>query len=125
MKWTMVVGCGGMALQPEILTWTGLLAKWMELARVALVLPRDEEGERWRQSVGDVIQLQAVTFALGEIAELAEEERRFALDKAAVLIERSAAALGAQWGETWPESLGEIMRDARAVLAAARGLNES
>ena len=109
-------------LHPQRLSWAVLLARWVEFARSALALPQDEAGQRVRDAVPDIIMLQAVWFALAELDELEAGERALGLDRAAVLIERHAAALRRRWGnEPLPEQLAELIDDAEAALAAARG----
>jgi hypothetical protein len=99
------------------LTWTVLLGRWVEFARAAVALPSDGEGGRWRGAVPDVIQLQAVCFSLEHLHELAADERALGLDRAAVLIERHAAALSRRWdGGPLPSGLRELIDDARAAL---------
>lgn len=53
-------------LEPERLTWAVLLARWTEFARSAVALPKEGEAGLVRQSVADIITLQAVWFALGD-----------------------------------------------------------
>ena len=107
-------------LRPEILTWSALLAQWMDFARASLSLPEEGEGGRWRGSVAPIVNFQAVTFALADLARIAGADRPLARDRAAVLIERSAGELQTIWaGQPWPETLAEICADARAALAAA------
>lgn len=104
-------------LHPETLTWTALLAKWMDFARASLAAPRDAEGDRWRAAVPAVINLQAVTFALADLAQLPVEERPLGRDRAELLIVENTARLHDIWrGEPMPESLVEISADARAAL---------
>ena len=38
-------------LRPSDLTWTALLARWIEFAKASVALPDDAEGDRWRSSV--------------------------------------------------------------------------
>jgi hypothetical protein len=105
------------ALHPDNLTWAALLGRWVQFAQASLSLPADAEGERWRASVPCVINLQAVTFALGDLSELPPDELALGRDRAAVLIDENAAKLGSIWqGQSIPESLIEIERDARAAL---------
>ena len=107
-------------LRPEVLTWTALLSRWIEFAQASLALPDDATGEAWRRSVPHVINLQAVTFALGDLATLPPEERGLARDKAEVLIDRSEHGLRDVWSlEALPPSLAEILDDARLALHAA------
>ena len=117
-------------LHPERLTWAVMLGRWVEFAKAAVALPGDEmggveggkEGGRWRAAVPDVVGLQAVWFALGQMDELTEDERALGLDRAGVLIERHAGALRARWGGgKLPEALAELIDEAEAALAAAHG----
>ena len=73
-------------LHPEALSWTALLTRWIDFARASVAIPESSEGPRWRESVAPVVNLQAVTFALADLDELAEVDRPFALDRAAVLM---------------------------------------
>lgn len=108
------------ALRPEHLTWTALLGRWLNYAQASKALPNDAEGDRWRASVSPIINLQAVTFALAELVELAEDERALGRDRAAVLIEQAAGTIDQAWrGEQVPVSLFEIIDDAEAALEAA------
>ena len=100
-------------LHPESLTWSVLLGRWVEFARSAVALPDDVEGRRWRAAVPEVINLQAVCFALRHLDELAGPERSLGLDRAGVLIERDAGALRKRWaGEALPAGLIELIDDA-------------
>lgn len=104
-----------MSFQPDALTWTGLLARWIEFARSSVALPNDAEGERWRSSVAPIITLQAVTFALGDLDRLPAEERPLARDKAEMLIEQHVGQLEVIWrGVSLPPMLLELVEDARA-----------
>jgi hypothetical protein len=107
-------------LRPESLTWTGLLGRWVEFAQTAVALPDEGEGAQWRASVPAIIQLQAVTFALAELGELAADERALGRDRATLLIRASAEELDAHWrGEPMPQGLLELRADARTALTAA------
>jgi hypothetical protein len=104
-------------LHPETLTWTALLGKWMDFARASVAAPRDAEGDRWRAAVPAVINLQAVTFALADLAQLPVEDRSLARDRAELLIVENTTKLHDIWrGEPMPKSLVEISVDARAAL---------
>ena len=109
-------------LHPETLTWTALLGRWIEFAQASVALPKDAEGERWRDSVPAVINLQAVTFALADVGELVAEDRPVALDRAAVMIDENSGKLAAIWGKGLPESLREINEDARKALSMAHSI---
>lgn len=104
------------------ITWSTLLAKWTDFARSAVALPPTGEPGRWRASVADIIALQAVTFALGELDEVRDaSERALALDRAEIALRAHAASLHDLWrGEPLPQSLAELVDDCRAVLHAAR-----
>ena len=82
----------------DAITWTALLGQWMDFARTSVALPSNADGHRWRQSVSPIITLQAVTFALGEIARVDAAEQALARDKADILIRRSAQDLEAAPG---------------------------
>ncbi|MCA9290317.1 MAG: hypothetical protein KDA25_04255 [Phycisphaerales bacterium] len=104
----------------DSLAWPALLAHWMDVARASLALPDDDAGDRWRASVTPLITLQAVTFALGDLARVPPDGRPFARDQADVLVSGAASRLDAAWrGATMPESLLEIAADARLALLAA------
>lgn len=112
-------------LEPEKLTWAVLLSQWVEFAQRAVGLPRDGAGQRMRESVPDVIMLQAVWFALGEINELDHDERALGLDRAQVLIERHAEALRARWqGVEMPAEMARLIADAEGRLHGLRGGDE-
>lgn len=108
------------SLEPDSLTWTGLLAQWVQFAQAALALPDDSEREQWRKSVVPIINLQAVTFSLGDLDRLPAQEHALALDKAEMLITEHAAAIESIWPQARHDSLAEIVRDARAALSVRR-----
>lgn len=103
-------------------TWAGLLAQWTEFARTTAKLPASADGERWRAAAGPIIALQAVTFALGDIARVGSgDERALALDRAEVLIRRHAGELHELWrGEEISPELLALIDDAKASLNMAR-----
>jgi hypothetical protein len=104
----------------DALTWTALLGRWLELAQAAVALPADATGRRWRRSVPDVIRLQAVACALGDLTRVPEADRPYARDRAEVLIVESAGSIETIWrGEPLPGELDEIIGDARTALAAS------
>ena len=105
-------------LDSEKLTWAALLGRWVEFARSAVALPKDAAGERLRDSVADIIALQAVWFALQHLGELDADERALGLDRAAVLIDKHVAALRRRFGgESLPPQLQELVSDATRELA--------
>ncbi|WP_428386947.1 hypothetical protein [Mucisphaera sp.] len=98
------------------LTWSVLLGEWVAYAQAAVGLPDDSEGGRWRASVPEVIGLQAVWFALGQLDRLAADERALGVDRAGVLIARHRERLVAVWGEEGlPEGMRELLADAEGV----------
>jgi len=105
------------SIDHQSLTWTTLLGKWVEFAQASLASPDEADGDRWRESVTSVINLQAVTFALGDLGQLPAHERSLARDKAEMLIADAAGTLRRVWfGAPMPESLLEMLDDARATL---------
>ena len=100
-------------LHPETLTWTALLGKWVDFAKASVAFSDDQEGQNWRDSVVAIINLQAVTFALAEIGDLIPEDRPVALDRSELMIDENEKSLVGIWGESMPESLLEIVDDAR------------
>lgn len=104
-------------LEPERLTWAVLLSRWTEFARGAVALPEAGEAGRVRQSVTDIITLQAVWFALGQLDELPPDQRRLGIDRAGVLIARHAGAIRARYqGLDMPAELAALIDDAQAQL---------
>lgn len=102
------------------LSWAALLARWTEFAAAARAWPRDSHGERWSGSVPEIIRLQSVTHALGELATLADSEHALARDRAAFTVTQAASALDAIWrGEAMPESILDTLDDARRALERA------
>jgi len=89
----------------------------MEFARAAVALP---EGDRWREAVAPICTLMAVTRALEEIDELADEERPLALDRAEILCRGAVTTLHELWrGEALPEQVGEVIQDSRVAFDMA------
>lgn len=107
-------------LDVEHLTWAALLAHWVDFARSSLALPADAEGRRMRDSVPDLIMLQAVWFALQHVEHLDPAERGLGIDRAQVLVDRHAAAIEQRWrGESLPEGCRDLISDARDALQRA------
>ncbi|NNF44829.1 MAG: hypothetical protein HKN62_17630 [Phycisphaerales bacterium] len=101
------------------LSWAGLLAHWIDFARAARALPPSESAP-WRSAVPAIIDLQAVTFALGDLTRLAPSERPFARDQAEHLIHRSAQTIADAWrAEPRPPAVVEVIDDARLALRAS------
>ena len=103
-------------LEPDRLTWAVLLARWTDFARSALALSEEGEPGLVRQSVTDIITLQAVWFALGQMDELSPAERAMGLDRAGVLIRRHREAIDARFGQNpLPEDLQSLLNDVAAA----------
>ncbi|MFK7790097.1 MAG: hypothetical protein AB8C95_11480 [Phycisphaeraceae bacterium] len=99
-------------LEPDRLTWAVLLARWSDFARSAVALPEEGQPGLVRQSVTDIITLQAVWFALRQMDELSDAERAIGLDRAGVLIERHRGAIEARFGKnSMPEDLESLLGD--------------
>lgn len=107
--------------QLDVMTWTALLGYWVQIARGALFLPDDMPGQRLRESVPDIIMLQAVWFALGRLDDLDGGERDLGMDRAAVLIDRHRDALNQRFSDTpMPEILRQLVQDVVSQLEACR-----
>ncbi len=99
-------------LEPDRLTWAVLLAQWTDFARSAVALPEVGAPGLVRQSVTDIITLQAVWFALRQMDELSDAERAMGLDRAGVLIHRHAAAIRARFADQpIPGDLRSLLQD--------------
>ena len=108
-------------LHPEQLTWAALLGKWVDFAQGSLALPDDDAGRKLKASVPDLIMLQAVWFALGELDELSGAERALGLDRAGVLIEKHTTALEHTWGKrAMPAQIRELIGEAESRLRERR-----
>ncbi|MEM9373600.1 MAG: hypothetical protein AAGA55_08135 [Planctomycetota bacterium] len=104
-------------------TWAALLAGWTEFASSAVALPDDAEGSRWKDSVAPAIALHATSMALPDLIKLDPEERPLAMDRSEMIIREQSAALNANWrGEPMPQTLSELIDEAR--LAWERALHE-
>jgi hypothetical protein len=105
------------------MTWAWLLARWTEFAQASVAFPNTGEGARWKAIVPDVIGLQAITHALAEAVDLPPGEHALALERAELGIAQHVARINHAWrGEPMPESLIELVGDARAALGLARSL---
>ncbi|GEM_PF-229338 len=108
------------SLPVDELTWAALLGRWLDFARASVALPGDAEGQRWRASVAPIITLQAITFALGQLNGLPEDERALGLDRAEVLLRQESVRLNSDWrGEPMPALLLELINDASLALRTA------
>ena len=102
-------------------TWAVLLGGWIEFAKSSVALPKDGAGRAMRESVADIIALQAVWFALQHLDELGSDERALGVDRAEVLIGRHSEAIQVRWeAETLPGELSALIEDARSALAKSQ-----
>lgn len=109
-------------LEPDRMTWAVLLARWTDFARSAIALPEIGETGLVRQSVTDIITLQAVWFALRQMDELSASERAIGLDRAGVLIARHRGAIEARFGNTPPpEGLRSLLDDVEEAYFDQQG----
>ena len=111
----------GDAYDAAAVTWAALLGHWTDFARAALARPDDADGRSLRDSVPDLIQLQAVWFALRELEGLPADEAALGRDRAGVLIERHGGALRRRFGDALPGGMADLIADAERALAAAGG----
>lgn len=97
-------------------TWAVLLSRWVSFAKASLALPEDGDFGRLRESVSDIIALQAVLLALQELPSLPSAEQALGRDRAAVLLERHVDRLCRPWsGATMPHELLRLIEEAEAV----------
>ncbi len=111
----------GEPLDTDKLTWSVLLGRWIEFARGALALPDDQTGQALKDSVADIIALQAVWFALQHLDELDADERALGIARAEVLVDKHTQAVAARWqGAQMPGELVRLIDDARTELEQSR-----
>lgn len=104
----------------DSISWSTLLTGWVQFAQRAVALPKDEQGQRWRDSVAPSIGLHALAMALGEIDKVDSEERPLAMDKSEISIKAHVAELNAIWrSEQMPESIVDLIEDAKYAWEAA------
>ncbi|MAC18143.1 MAG: hypothetical protein CMJ23_00400 [Phycisphaerae bacterium] len=114
----------GDGLPTGLITWTTLLSHWTSLVKASeglvMASPDDPDAHRWRDSITEIVTLQAVTFALGDLEAMAEPDRALARDRADLAVTESAAGLDREWrGVEMPPMLLEIAADARRAVEAA------
>ncbi len=102
-------------------TWASLLGRWIEFAQVSVVLPSDGDGRRWRSAIPSIIEVQAITFALRDLAVLPREDRDVARARAGVVLEQASGRIHDIWrGLALPESVFELIEEARRTLEGTR-----
>ena len=104
------------SLQPEALSWAALLGRWMDFARASVALPATREGDQWRESVVPMITLQAVTFAVSELEQVAPAERLLGWDRAELLSGEAAESLDDTWGPVMPAEIADTIQAAEAAI---------
>jgi hypothetical protein len=98
--------------------WMVLLAQATQLAAAAQAWPDGAEGDRLRESVPDLVQLQAVRIAMEQLDRIPADRRAYARDHAEWLVRRASERLGERWrGEPMPEPMLEAMTAARGSIA--------
>ncbi|MEE2972246.1 MAG: hypothetical protein VX672_03895 [Planctomycetota bacterium] len=112
------------SLPTALATWATLLSRWTALVKAGEGLvratPGDVDARRWRDSIPRIVSLQAVTFALGDLAAIPEIDRPLARDRADLAVTEAAGALDRIWkGEEMPEGLLEVAADARRAVELA------
>lgn len=101
-----------------------MLSRWISLVKagegLVLAAPGDADARRWRESIAEIVSLQAVTFALGDLSSIPEVDRPLARDRADLAVTEAAGALDRIWkGEEMPEALLEVAADARRAVELA------
>ncbi len=108
------------------MTWQALLGRYIEFAQASLAIPATDSGQRWRSAIPAIITLHAITCALNELHTLPRDEHALAIDRAAYLLDRHNREIQALWQpELPPAGVREIIEDAKASLARARGVVSS
>jgi hypothetical protein len=107
-------------LQPELLAWTALLGRWIDLVKAGAGMPEAGDGDHWQKSIPSIIELQATAFALGDLESLESADRPLARDRATLLVEGAAERLETIWAEQGiPPELREIQDAASIALSKA------
>ena len=104
----------------DSISWSTLLAGWIQFAQSAVALPKTDQGQRWKDSVAPTIGLHALAMALGEIEKVNPDERSLAMDKSELGIKDYVAELNKIWrSEPMPEAIVELIEDAKDAWEAA------
>ena len=97
------------------ITFSILLTRWVQFAQSALALGETGSQGLVKESVCDVIMLQAITYSLQHLDELDPRERALGIDRAEVLCEKHTRSLRLRWArDRMPPQLREILAEARA-----------
>ncbi|QDU32753.1 hypothetical protein KS4_07870 [Poriferisphaera corsica] len=112
-------------LPADQITWAALLGQWVEFARSAVALPSNDEGARMKDSIADVIMLQAVWFALESLSGLSTDEQALGLNRAALLIKKHKANLVSRYTEIqMPHSMSQLISDAESSYSKAKSADK-
>ena len=108
-------------LQPELLAWSALLGRWIDLVKAGHGMPEIGDGRKWQASVTSIIELQATTFALDDLETLTEADRPLARDRGCLLIENARDRLEEAWDgdDGIPEEIELILAAADTALNAS------
>ena len=114
----------GSDLPTAVVTWATLLARWTALVKagegLVMAAPDDADARRWRASIPDIVTLQSVTFALGDLESVADVDRSIARDRADLAVTESCGRLDELWrGLEMPPALLEVASDARQAVQLA------
>ena len=108
-------------LQPELLAWSALLGRWIDLVKAGHGMPEIGDGGKWQASVASIIELQATSFALDDLETLEEPDRPLARDRGCLLVESAHEKLAEAWGgeDGIPEEIQLILATAEAAVDAS------
>jgi hypothetical protein len=102
------------------MAWAAMVGRWTELAAASGSWPMEGDAGRARASVPWLIQLQAVTHALRELATVPPCERPWCRDHARATIESAVERLVGVWGDEAPNEIADIVDEARLAVEASR-----
>lgn len=105
--------------QAQRMSWAMLLGRWMAFAQSAVALKDHPQGRQLFDSVPQLIMLQAVWHALGQLHALPEDQRALGLDRAGVLIDRCERELVDRYSQALPPQIRELIDDAREAYQRA------
>jgi len=94
--------------------WMVLLAQATQMAVASQGWPEGSDGDRLRESVPDLVQLQAVRIAMEQLDRIPADRRAYARDHAEWLVRLASKRLDERWrGEPMPEAMLDAMKTAR------------
>lgn len=105
------------------MTWAVLLGRWVEFARSSVALPAEGHLGKLKESVVDLITLQAVIAALSELDQLPDEEQALGLDRAEVLVETHSQAVKERFeraGSELPDQIRQMIDEAHEAIKKAK-----